>query len=144
MLFSLNSNAGPSSNCDPRYDQTHLQRLFAPPKNGTTPDLKGVMGDGEKNGLYARPTNSRKRVRKVADAETACMGSSSSATNGPNDELEMRQGPHEDHCYSLQPPGSQNNIEEWPQAKRKAPECDKLAAERVELQGTLWAQKWQR
>lgn len=95
------------------------------------------MGDCEKNGLCARPAKSRKRFRKAAEAETACRGSSSS-------ELEMRQGPHEDHCYSLQPPGSQTNIEEWPQAKRKVPECNKLAAERTELQGTLWAQKWQR
>lgn len=103
-----------------------------------------MTGDGGKNGLCARPANNRKRVRKAPDAETACRGSSSSASNGLNGELEMRQGPHKDHCYSLQPPDSQTNIEEWQQAKRKVPDCDGHAAERAELQGTLWAQKWQR
>lgn len=144
LFFWLNSNAGTSSTCDPRYNQTYLQRLVAPPLSGNAPDQKGMKGDGGKNGLCARPANSRKRVRKAPDAETACRGSSSSATNGLNGELEMRQGPHEDHCYSLQPPDSQTNIEECPQAKRKAPDCDEHAAERAELHGTLWAQKWQR
>lgn len=104
------------------------------------------MGDSEKNGICARPANSRKRVRKTADAKIACRGGSSSTTNGLNGELEMRQGLHKDHCYSLQPTGSQINIEEeeWPPAKRKASECDRLAADKADLQGTLWAQKWQR
>lgn len=112
--------------------------------NGNVPDLKAVMGDSEKNGFCARPVNSRKRVRKTADGATACRGSSSSATNGLNGELEKRRGPHKDHCYSLQPTGSQAKIEEWPRAKRKAPEFEEHAADKAELQGTLWAQKWQR
>lgn len=142
----LNSSAGSSSTHNPSCDHTHphLQRLVSPPLNGNVPHVKGVMGDSEKNGFCVRPFNSRKRVRKTADVEPADRGSSSSATNGLNGELEMRQGPHKDHCYSLQPTGSQTNVEEWPHAKRKATECDKLVADKAKLQGTLWAQKWQR
>lgn len=144
VFFWLNSSAGPSNTQIPSCDQTHLQRLVAPPLNGTVADLKGVMGDSERNGISARPANSRKRVRKTANPELACRGGSSSTTNGLGGELEMRQGPHKDHCYSLQPTGSQGNIVERPHAKRKAPEREELAADKSELQGTLWAQQWQR
>lgn len=141
----LNSSAGPSSNHDQSCNHTQLQRLVAPTLNGNVPDLKGLMGDScEKKGSCARPATSRKRVRNAADVETAHKGSSSSATNGLNGELEIRQGTHEDHCYSLQPTGSQTNIEEWPHAKRKAPKCVELAADRAQLQVPPCAQKWQR
>lgn len=104
------------------------------------------MGDGgEKSVLCARQANSRKRVSNTADVVTAWKGRSSSATNGLNGELEIRQASHKDHCYSLQPTGSQtNNIEECPPAKRKAPECDELAADRAQRQVPLGSQKWQR
>lgn len=143
-LCWLNSSAGPSSTHNPSCDHTHLQTLAPPPLNGNVPDMKEVMGDSETNSLCARPVNSRKRVKKTTDAETACRGSSSTTTNGLSGELEMRQGPHKDHCYSLQPTSSQTNIEEGPHAKRMATECDELAADKAELQGTLWAQKWPR
>lgn len=128
---------------DQRCDPTDLQGVAAPTLNGNVAHLKPMVVDGKKNGPCARPTNSRKRLRKSADAEAACRGGgrTSSATEGLIGKLEMR---HEDHCYSLQPPGSQASVEEWPCGKRKAAECDEPAAKRAKLQGTLWAQKWQR
>lgn len=102
-----------------------------------------MIGDGEKNDFSERLANDRKRARKAGDAEAACR-SSSSSTNGLNVQIEMRHGPPEDHCYSLQLPSVQANKGAGEDAKRKATDYDNILSDRGEAQGKFRGQKKQR
>lgn len=97
------------------------------------------MGDGE-NDFSERLANDRKRARKAGDAEAT---SRSSSTNTLNDQIEMRLGPPEDHCYSLQLPSTQAKGASE-DTKRKATDYDDIVSDRVEAQGKFRGQKKQR
>lgn len=101
-----------------------------------------MTGDGEKNDFSERLDNDRKRARKAGDAE-ATSRSSNSSTNGLNVQIEMRHGPPEDHCYSLQLPSTQTKgaAED---AKRKATDYDDILSDRGETQEKFRGQKKQR
>lgn len=101
-----------------------------------------MMGDGEKNDFSESLANERKRARKTGDAEATC-GSSNFSTNPLNVQIEMRHGPPEDHCYSLQLPSSQTKGA-GEDAKRKATDYDDILSDREEAQGKFRGQKKQR
>lgn len=100
------------------------------------------MGDGEKNDFSERLANDRKRARKAGDDEATC-GSSNSSTNTLNVQIEMRHGPPEDHCYSLQVPSTQTQGA-GEDAKRKATDYDDILSDRGEALGKFRGQKKQR
>lgn len=100
------------------------------------------MSDGEKNNISERLANDRKRARKAGDAEATCR-SNSSSTNALSVQTEMRHGPPEDHCYSLQLPSTQAKGA-GEDAKRKATDYDDIALDRGEAQGKFRGQKKQR
>lgn len=100
------------------------------------------MGGGEKNGISESLANDRKRARKAGDAEATCRSSSSSA-NALNVQNEMRHGPPEDHCYSLQLPSTQAKGADE-DAKRKATDYDDILSDRGEAQGKFRGQKKQK
>lgn len=97
-----------------------------------------MMGDGEKNDFSERLANDRKRARKAGDAEA-----SNFSTNPLNVQIEMRHGPPEDHCYSLQLPSTQTKGA-GEDAKRKATDYDDILSDREEAQGKFQGQKKQR
>lgn len=101
-----------------------------------------MTGDDEKNDFSERLVNDRKRARKAGDAEATCR-SGGSSTNALNVQIEMRHGPPEDHCYSLQLPSTQTKGA-GEDEKRKATDYDDISSDRGEALGKFRGQKKQR